>query len=406
MGNGTSDRDLTLDVLKGGAIILVVLGHTVTDWRLAQFIFSLHMPLFFFLSGMTASIQYRRTGVDLSRRAWALLTPYATWLILLTFTLSAALVSKLGLAALNPRAGLWYLYVLFALWLVLWLLDRLPGRLEVGVIALCAIFIVAPHVGGIEPYSGQQLADLASNRLSAVNTGPGLLGWRSVAWFFPFFGAGFLTTSDMLRSRLRSWRWVLPALAWTALIALAWPPIAVPGEVPATSGFGLNGYFYAIYRYALAFAGTAAAIGILNPVRGVLRSGLAWLGQRTLAIYLVHGLFLGMVPLMWGWLPRIVQSPMQWVSVATFSITMSALTASAIRRNPVAASLLLGARWTSLSAAGFARHAGLASVTCVILIALSRHGTFHSNLVEVAIILLLAIGPMVRERFVLKTDPV
>ena len=52
-----------IDILKGVAAFLVVLGHIVTydaDFhRLYNVIYSFHMPLFMFLSGCTAELSYR-----------------------------------------------------------------------------------------------------------------------------------------------------------------------------------------------------------------------------------------------------------------------------------------------------------------------------------------------------------
>jgi fucose 4-O-acetylase-like acetyltransferase len=48
MGNG---RNIGLDLLKGIGILLMILGHMHLPGRLTTFIFSFHMPLFFFVSG-------------------------------------------------------------------------------------------------------------------------------------------------------------------------------------------------------------------------------------------------------------------------------------------------------------------------------------------------------------------
>ena len=47
-------RNSSIDVAKGIAIILVVLGHSIAEPTvpLNKFILSFHMPLFFFLSGI------------------------------------------------------------------------------------------------------------------------------------------------------------------------------------------------------------------------------------------------------------------------------------------------------------------------------------------------------------------
>lgn len=57
-------RDKTVDILKGFAILLMVMGHFLAaatshldggvahnGWLVGQWIYSFHMPLFFFLTG-------------------------------------------------------------------------------------------------------------------------------------------------------------------------------------------------------------------------------------------------------------------------------------------------------------------------------------------------------------------
>lgn len=51
-----------VDVAKGIGIILVVLGHNQSPDYIIKFIYSFHMPLFFFLSGyLTNPSKYQRT---------------------------------------------------------------------------------------------------------------------------------------------------------------------------------------------------------------------------------------------------------------------------------------------------------------------------------------------------------
>ena len=44
-------RNDFIDFLKGIGIILVVIGHVSQNERINDFIYSFHMPLFFFISG-------------------------------------------------------------------------------------------------------------------------------------------------------------------------------------------------------------------------------------------------------------------------------------------------------------------------------------------------------------------
>ena len=46
-----SNRIVSFDILKGGGILLVILGHIQIPYMLKTVIYSFHMPLFFLCSG-------------------------------------------------------------------------------------------------------------------------------------------------------------------------------------------------------------------------------------------------------------------------------------------------------------------------------------------------------------------
>ena len=46
------NRDHSLDILRGIAIIFVIFGHVTRDADLQAYIWGFHMPIFFFISGM------------------------------------------------------------------------------------------------------------------------------------------------------------------------------------------------------------------------------------------------------------------------------------------------------------------------------------------------------------------
>ena len=61
------DRVEWMDVLKGLAIVLVVLGHISYKCpHLKEFIYSFHMPLFFTLAGCAAHLSMQRSVSDSS----------------------------------------------------------------------------------------------------------------------------------------------------------------------------------------------------------------------------------------------------------------------------------------------------------------------------------------------------
>jgi fucose 4-O-acetylase-like acetyltransferase len=97
-----NNRDAFLDIAKGLAIILVVVGHVIQgssekfdDLLWFRVIYSFHMPLFVFLSGAVAAITFRadsiqdgigsslgRAKTKISKAAVRLLLPFVAWCVI------------------------------------------------------------------------------------------------------------------------------------------------------------------------------------------------------------------------------------------------------------------------------------------------------------------------------------
>ena len=112
-----------IDFLRGFAILLVVLGHTVQyvthpnsfDQDVVfRMIYSFHIPLFFFISGLTTpmrSISSDEFKNKIFKRTKQLLIPFVIWKVL-----SCILVGfnePFYNLFLYPDNGLWFLWVLF-----------------------------------------------------------------------------------------------------------------------------------------------------------------------------------------------------------------------------------------------------------------------------------------------------
>ena len=129
------DRDAFLDIAKGLAIILVVLGHVIQGSaqnfdELIGFrvIYSFHMPLFIFLSGAVAAIVIKPERVEQGVKASLqlakskilkavirLLLPFVSWCVInqLIYQYSSDVLSALVLAFRRPDTALWFLLAIF-----------------------------------------------------------------------------------------------------------------------------------------------------------------------------------------------------------------------------------------------------------------------------------------------------
>ena len=112
-----------IDQLKGFAILLVVVGH-VLEFCLYpgkssfshDVIYSFHMPLFAFLSGLvfTSLSDYKKAGKKLFKQSYRLLVPFLTMGIIYAYT-----IRKGEGFLLQPyKLGLWYLLFLWQCYII------------------------------------------------------------------------------------------------------------------------------------------------------------------------------------------------------------------------------------------------------------------------------------------------
>lgn len=166
-----TDRCQWVDNAKAVGIVLVVLGHVIRGmhsaglpmdpqlFRLADsIIYSFHMPLFFFLSGLFfySSLQKYGTGGLLTRKIDTIVWPYLLWSILQgmveaslsRYTNGNVTYGEVFSLLWQPRAQFWFLYALFMIFVVASLIfRRLPARAILPVFLLAAlVYMVQSHL--------------------------------------------------------------------------------------------------------------------------------------------------------------------------------------------------------------------------------------------------------------------
>ena len=104
-----------VDVAKGITILLMVAGHTSIPETISKYIWSFHMPFFFFVSGVFYSEKkYKKFNSLLKRRIFTLLVPYVFFSVVV-------MLGYYGTVYWNPKElylgwsgyALWFIPVLF-----------------------------------------------------------------------------------------------------------------------------------------------------------------------------------------------------------------------------------------------------------------------------------------------------
>ncbi len=265
----------TVDIVKGIAIVLMVFGHTEQGamhrhWWDAMprfvkglsftdsFIYSFHMPAFFFISGLfLAGSLTRRGQLGFSmEKARTILYPYILWGLIesLSDPLTARFRSGAHLFSwhrifmdLASGDASWFLISLFVCQLLAVLVFRLPHWVQMALaLAGCYLMPVSPLIVLYKPFL-----------------------------FFPFVVAGIWVGSrrlSMIEDLPRSTAW----LAFGALLAIQLAVIGLWGEVTRWT------------MTPIGLAGTVMLILLSRGLHGTLWDKMfRWLGEGSLGIFLI-----------------------------------------------------------------------------------------------------------------------
>lgn len=131
----TTQRIPYLDNIKGILIMLVILGHSIQfcDPGYLQnfgfrFIYSFHMPLFFFISGYLSN-RGQWNNKLIKKRALQLLVPFLVWAFLSPLLKSGYITfTELVQRIIYPDKGLWFLYNLFVYSVIFNLAEYIEER--------------------------------------------------------------------------------------------------------------------------------------------------------------------------------------------------------------------------------------------------------------------------------------
>ena len=308
-------RDQFLDIAKGLAIILVVVGHVIQesaekfdDLLWFRVIYSFHMPLFVFLSGSVAAIAFRPERIQsgmlmvvkqvktrITKASIRLLIPFISWCVINQFFYhhSDSIVSAVLLAFRRPDTALWFLLAIF----YCILLDCLFDITFAGIYQL----LQRCHVDRASHW-------IADGRIQIVLI---ILIWWAIREHTPR-GAGLSLIRPYFIYYMLGigfYRYLYPKMdVWKYLPAIAIFMAAVPfwDRTNANNILALEGisfipeqltYFYAgvvALSGSFVMIGLAKAIFYLRP--NFFKRFLILSGQLSLGIYAMHYYFLEYSP--------------------------------------------------------------------------------------------------------------
>lgn len=278
-------RDTTIDALKGFAIVLVVLGHSIQghfevfdDSLVHKTISSFHMPLFMFLSGYVAflSLGNKSNGKIISNKFLQLAIPFLMWSVFvksLTFGNLPQFKEHLMNLVKSPDYGIWFLWVLFLIFLAFipyrFLVKNIKNAFyEYGIILLFSIILFVMPVS--------------------------VLGIGLLKWHIPFFLTGYWISKykkDLIAYKTVFFEMALILFPILLIFFHRTEQVVLVKYAPF-----LPNIFNLAYRYLIAFMGIAVAFLFVKKLTETkLNSSLVWLGMYTLDIYVIHTYFLHLI---------------------------------------------------------------------------------------------------------------
>lgn len=266
-----NQRNNEIDAVRGMAIVLVVIGHIIQYQNPTSYnsdltfrvIYSFHMPLFYFVSGVVTSIYSKAADKNLHlfmKRTWGLLYPWGVWtLIVFTFFY---IRDPISFPFAKAIAFYWFLPVLYVCHIILFFLTATHNNKEKifhNIFPLSAILL---------------LLVLLSNDF-----------WiSSIRFHAVYFAAGYIIAKNYGRTFERdSKRLLLPALLFLISLFLWYIAFDI-----ARSENDILKYLKFLSRALAALFGIITTWFAVTILPKKLKCILIYIGKYSLQIYLIH----------------------------------------------------------------------------------------------------------------------
>lgn len=279
-------RDYLFDNYKALLILLVVTGHIIEAaseentflYCLKWLIFSFHMPAFIFISGY-----FSKKKASLEQLIRKLVVPYLIFEILYYLLYVFVIHKETRLYLLYPKFTLWYLMALFVWKLITPWFKKIPFYFGISVLA-----------GLWAGFSG-----LDDNFLSLPR----------ILVFYPFFLLGTMTDREKV-TKIREKISAKTAAAGLASAGIFLVFTALKSTLPPQIFYGRYDY---VYLHQSTLQGILVRLGcylfsalvtfLLLAAVSEKQSRFSVLGERTMAVYLFHGLVCVCIKGGWKQLP-------------------------------------------------------------------------------------------------------
>lgn len=271
------ERIAYIDYIKAIAIFLVVMGHTISllwgtengsDEIIYRIIYSFHMPLFMFVSGLCAY----KSDVNWNCKSWffavrkkskQLLWPYIIWGVVTTTLVGSNFIDG---ALRVTHGGAWFLLCLFEIFVVFYTIELIISKFKIN--TLCPKLIVYFTIAAI--------LHVVMLKLSSSSFGL-WLNLDMLGIHYKYFILGVITSQfQHIQKIARS------SIAY--FIAMVLFPVMISVE------YGSCSYMNVATLTLTAVCGITIIYNFVQTLilPGVVDKLLSYVGRNTLPIYLMH----------------------------------------------------------------------------------------------------------------------
>ena len=333
-------RNQFVDIMRGIAMLLVVLGHAMTGCTvdsqksfLFNIIWSLQMPLFILISGFVT--KYSRPISDgkglwkyVKRRTVAYMLPWAVWSFLvrgITFGEKGFLNVKHLLW--NMDSGYWFLATIWTISMIFGIASFVAERVSKENLLKRQIVLLGCYLVGMVLLVG----------IGAI-LGFSFFAIKLTLYYMPFYYAGFLygQFDDKIKESETGKRIIDSVVA---VCFAVWLFVILRYSIYDMS----DGITEIILRVVTSLTGCIAICGICKELfTRKSGEGLRWIGQNSMEVYLVHYLLLCLM--------RINAEPMSSSPIGVglilvnylITVDLTVMVIIAIKKNKVLRVLLTG----------------------------------------------------------------
>ena len=290
----TEKRNQFVDIMRGIAMLLVVLGHTMTGCTvdsqksfLFNIIWSLQMPLFILISGYVT--KYSRPISDgkglwkyVKRRTIAYMLPWAVW----SFVVRGIIFGQDGFLNVrsllwNMDSGYWFLATIWTISMIFGIASFLAENASNGNILKKQIVLLVCYLAGMVLLVG-----------IGVLLGMSFFAIKLTLYYMPFYYAGFLFGQlDDKRMEGDKGKRIIDCVV--AICFVIWLAVILRVSLYEMSDGGVA----IILRAATSLSGCVAICGLCRGIFSKNGGGgtLTWFGANSLEIYLMHYLLLSLI---------------------------------------------------------------------------------------------------------------